>query len=82
MRSRIWVGRARTRTSLRIITGVVISFVGGLFVLNRAYLAPFASSQGQVVLAGVLMLFATSIGMMHRLARIEAPERFVRKKAW
>ena len=82
MRSRIWVGRARTRTSLRIITGVVISFVGGLFVLNRAYLVPFASSQGQVVLAGVLMLFATSIGMMHRLARIEAPERFVRKKAW
>lgn len=81
MRSRIWVGRARTRTSLRIITLVVVSFIGGLFVFNRPYLAPFASSQGQVVLAVVLVLFATSLGMMHRLARIDAPERFVRKKA-
>jgi hypothetical protein len=80
MRSRIWVGRARTRTSLRIITLVVVSFVLGLFLFNRSYLAPFASSQGQAVLAVVLVLFATSLGMMHRLARIEAPERFVRKK--
>lgn len=80
MRSRIWVGRARTRTSLRIITIVVISFVGGLFLLNRSYLTPFASSQGQIVLAVILSLFATSLGMMHRLARIETPERFVRKK--
>jgi len=81
MRSRIWVGRARTRTSLRIITIVVISFVGGLFLLNRSYLAPFATPQGQVVLAMVLTLFAVSLGMMHRLARIETPERFVRKKS-
>lgn len=80
MRSRIWVGRARTRTSLRIITLVVVAFVGGLFLFNRSYLLPFASPQGQGVLAVVLVLFAASLGMMHRLARIEAPERFVRKK--
>lgn len=81
MRSRIWVGRARTRTSLRIITIVVVSFVGGLFLFNRSYLTPFATSQGQIVLGMVLTLFAVSLGMMHRLARIETPERFVRKKA-
>lgn len=80
MRSRIWVGRARTRTSLRIITGVVVLFVTGLFVFNRAYLAPFATAEGQTVLTVVLLLFAVSLGMMHRLARIEAPDRFVRRR--
>jgi Flp pilus assembly protein TadB len=80
MRSRIWVGRARTRTSLRIITGVVIVFVVGLILFNREYLAPFSTTQGQVVLMTVMALFAVALGMMHRLARIETPERFVRKR--
>lgn len=79
MRSRIWVGRARTRTSLRIITGVVLAFVVGLLVFNREYLAPFSSTQGQIVLTMVMALFVVALVMMHRLARIEAPERFVRK---
>jgi membrane protein implicated in regulation of membrane protease activity len=79
MRSRIWVGRARTRTSLRIITGVVITFVVGLAAFNREYLAPFGSAEGQIVLTMVMALFAAALVMMHRLARIEAPDRFVRK---
>lgn len=79
MRSRIWVGRARTRTSLRIITGVVIAFIVGLLVFNREYLAPFSSTEGQIVLTMVMALFATALFMMHRLARIETPDRFVRK---
>lgn len=80
MRSRIWVGRARTRTSLRIITGVVVAFVVGLAAFNRAYLAPFGSTEGQLILTAVIALFATALFMMHRLARIETPERFIRKR--
>ena len=80
MRSRVWVGRARTRSAVRIITGVVTAFVGGLFIFNRAYLDPYASMQGQLILSCILIMFATAIALMHSMSRIQAPERFIRRR--
>lgn len=77
MRGRIWVGRARTRSSVRIVAAVVATFVLGLVVLNRAYLEPYSTAAGQAVLAAILVVFAAALSWMGRMARVDVPERFV-----
>lgn len=80
MRTRVWVGRARTRSAVRIITTVVSLFVGGLFIFNREYLQPYSSVSGQFILGVILVGFAVALFMMHKMSRIETPERFIRKR--
>ena len=80
MRSRIWVSRARTRSSVRIIAGVVTVFVAGLFVLSADYLAPYATASGQVVLLGIGAVFAVALLLMQRLSQLTMPERFIRRR--
>jgi tight adherence protein B len=80
MRSRVWVGRARTRSAIKIIATVIASFVLGLFTFNRTYLQPYASIQGQVVLSAILGVFAVSLSLMQSMAKIIEPERFVRRR--
>ena len=80
MRTRIWVGRARTRSSVRIITFVVISFVCALVVFNREYLNVYSSFEGQIILSGILILFGCSLIMLDQFSRIAAPQRFIRRR--
>ncbi|MDA0371191.1 MAG: type II secretion system F family protein [Actinomycetota bacterium] len=77
MRTRVWVSRARTRSAVRIIVGVLVVFVAGLFAFNRTYLEPYGSPSGMVVLALVVILFATALTAMNRLSKFDAPPRFV-----
>lgn len=77
MRGRIWVGRARTRSSVRIVAAVVAAFVLGLATFNRDYLEPYSTASGQMVLTGILGVFAVSLWWMARMARVDVPERFV-----
>lgn len=77
MRGRIWVGRARTRSSVRIVAAVVATFVVGLAAFNREYLEPYSTAMGQVVLTGILGVFAVSLWWMARMSRVDVPERFV-----
>ncbi|MEK7411464.1 MAG: hypothetical protein AAB327_08815 [Actinomycetota bacterium] len=80
MRTRVWVGRARTRSALRIITSVIALFVGGLFLFNREYLEPYSSVSGQIILGVILVGFAIALFMMHNMSQIETPERFIRRR--
>ena len=80
MRSRVWVGRARTRSAIKIIATVIAVFVLGLFTFNRTYLQPYSSIQGQVVLSVILGVFALSLSLMQSMAKIIEPERFVRRR--
>ena len=80
MRTRIWVGRARTRSSVRIITFVVIGFVCALVVFNREYLNVYSSFEGQVILSGIFILFGCSLIMLDQFSRIAAPQRFIRRR--
>ena len=50
MRLRVEAGRARTRTSVRVIVGVTIALAFTLALLNQNYLEPYDSSLGQLVL--------------------------------
>ncbi|MFE1411350.1 transcriptional regulator [Streptomyces sp. NPDC058746] len=60
MRLRIDAGRARVRTSVRVITLTTLGMAVGLIVLNRSYLQPYSTSFGQLMLAVVGALFALS----------------------
>jgi len=77
MRLRVEAGRARTRTSARVVVGVTLAMAVGLVVLNRGYLAPYDSALGQLILAGVGGLFGTAFWWLARMARVEAPQRLL-----
>ncbi|MEC3974318.1 type II secretion system F family protein [Amycolatopsis sp. H20-H5] len=74
MRLRVEAGRARTRTSVRMIVGVTVAFAAGL---NRGYLAPFDGVLGQLMLALVGGLFTISFLWLARMARYQTPDRFL-----
>jgi len=80
MRTRIWVGRARTRSSVRIISFVVVGFVSALVVFNREYLSVYSSFEGQVILSGIFILFGCALVMLDQFSRISAPQRFIRRR--
>ena len=81
MYTRVWVGRARTRSAVRIIAAVVTAFVAGLALVSPQYLSPYASAQGQVVLSCVVLVFFGSLLAMQRLSTISVPERFIGKRS-
>ena len=80
MRSRVWVSRARTRSSIKIIASVISTFVLGLLVFNQKYLEPYSSIQGQLVLSVVFGFFALSFSLMQTMSKIIEPERFVHRR--
>ena len=77
MRMRVDAGRARSRTSVRVIVITTILFAAGLVVFNRDYLSPFDSNFGQLVLLLIGALFATAFAWMTKLSRFREPERFL-----
>jgi tight adherence protein B len=77
MRLRVDSGRARTRTSVRLIVGVTLAFAAGLVVLSRSYLTAFDSAVGQLVLAMVGGLFAIAFWWLRRMAEYQVPARFL-----
>ena len=77
MRLRVEAGRARTRTSVKVIVGVTGGLVLGLAVLNRGYLAPYDSATGQLVLLAVGALFAGSFAWLARMTRPAGAERIL-----
>jgi Flp pilus assembly protein TadB len=76
MHQRVDAGRARTRTTLRVVVGTTVCFAGGLIVLNPAFLKPYSTVTGQLVLLGIGVLFAVAFAWLRRMARIEQPTRF------
>jgi Flp pilus assembly protein TadB len=77
MRMRVEAGRARTKTSVRVIVITTLSFALGLVLLNRGYLAPYDSAFGQIMLLLVGALFAAAFAWLARIARLREPERFL-----
>jgi Flp pilus assembly protein TadB len=80
MRLRVEAGRARTRTSIKVIVGVTGALAFGLAVFNRGYLAPYDAALGQFVLLVVGGLFAASFAWLTRMSRPSAPERFLAQR--
>lgn len=74
---RIWVSRARSRTSRRVITVSVIAFSAGLAVFNPNYLRPFATANGFVFLVGICGCFASGLIWLHHISTLPAAQRFL-----
>ena len=77
MRMRVEAGRARTRTSVRVVVITTLVFAIGLVLLNRGYLAPYASAFGQIMLLLVGALFTAAFAWLARIVRMREPERFL-----
>lgn len=81
MRLRVEAGRARTRTSVKVIVGVTLGLAVFLAVLNHGYLAPYGSTLGQVVLLLIGGLFAAAFAWLAKMTRPARPDRFLRGAA-
>jgi Flp pilus assembly protein TadB len=77
MRMRVEAGRARTRTSVRVIVGTTLAFAVAVVLLNRAYMGAYDSAAGQIVLLGIGALFAAGFAWLNRIARVAQPDRFL-----
>jgi tight adherence protein B len=77
MRLRVDAARARVRTSVRVIAVITVVMVALLVVFNGGYLRPFGSPGGQVMLAVIFVGFAGGLLWLQRMARYQAPDRFL-----
>jgi tight adherence protein B len=77
MRMRVDAGRARTRTSVRVIVGTTLAFAVAVVALNRDYMGAYDSVAGQIVLLGIGVLFAGGFVWLARIARVSQPDRFL-----
>ncbi len=76
LRMRTAADRARTRTSVRLIVGTVLTIAAGLILFNRAYLAPYNTPAGQLVLLLVAGMFAVATMWLAKIAKGREPARF------
>jgi tight adherence protein B len=81
MRLRVEASRARTRTSVRVITVFTVLFAVGLLVFNRDYLEPYDKAVGQLVLGLIGLCFAGAFLWLARSFRFQDEERFLRMEA-
>ena len=77
MRLRVEAGRARSRTSVRVIVGTTVSFTVGMVVLNRPYMAAYDSPTGEAVLLAVGALFTLGLGWLQRISTVDEPARLL-----
>jgi tight adherence protein B len=77
MRMRVEAGRARTRTSVRVIVGTTLAFAVAMVALNRDYMGAYDNAAGQIVLLGIGVLFACGFVWLARIARVPQPYRFL-----
>lgn len=77
MRVKVETGRAKLRTSAKIICGAVAATVAMLMLLSRSYLDAYDSTSGQLMLLVVAAVFAGGGLLMARMSHIALPERFV-----
>ncbi|WP_436788892.1 type II secretion system F family protein [Yinghuangia sp. YIM S10712] len=73
--------RAGVRTSVRVVVVVTLAMGFGLLLLDRKYLAPYGTTEGQLVLAVVGALFAVAFWWMTKLADDKLPVRILRPSA-
>ncbi len=78
MRLRVEAGRARTRTSVKIITLFTTGFAVFLVTFNREYVEPYDSLTGQGVLALIGLCFGAAFYWLSRAFKIESEDRFLR----
>lgn len=80
MRLRVEVGRARIRTSSKIVLAVTIFTMAMIYFSSRDLLAVYDTFGGQFWLLGIFALFIGSLWLMNFYARIDLPDRFTARR--
>ncbi len=75
MRMRVETGRARTRTTVRVIVATTLTFAAGVVTFNRAYLEVYDSAIGQVVLLLIGAVFVAGFAWLARITGSGAAAR-------
>jgi Flp pilus assembly protein TadB len=77
MRMRVEAGRARSRTSVRVVVGTTVGFAVAMVALDRPYLSAYDSATGQLMLLAVGALFAVGFAWLARIAAVPEPTRLL-----
>jgi hypothetical protein len=77
MRMRVEASRARVHTSMNITVGVTVAVGLGLLLLQRSYLEPFDSFEGQLVFCLIGAVFALGFYGVARLSRATPVPRLI-----
>jgi hypothetical protein len=80
-RRRIEADRRAVRRGVQVVVLVTVVMALGLLTLNPSYVAPYRAPEGQVVLAGVVAIFAVGFAWLRRLAEFRPPGRFLELSA-
>jgi tight adherence protein B len=80
MRRRVEADRAKPRTTARAVT-VITLVVVGVGALNGAYVHPYGTAVGQLVLAGTAAGFVAALAWMRALTLSPPPPRFLTEPA-
>jgi tight adherence protein B len=80
MRLRVEVGRARIRTSARIVTLTTIVTIMFMFLFSRDLLSAYDTLGGQLWLIVVGGIFAMGGWLLRRYGEIEMPDRFTARR--
>ncbi|MFC5828629.1 type II secretion system F family protein [Nonomuraea insulae] len=75
-RREVEAARAEHRTTVRWIIGILAAF-SALAVFQKAYVAPFGTPLGQVVLAVVALFYGVTLLWLHRLGHAAPGHRFL-----
>jgi tight adherence protein B len=81
MRMRTAASRARIRTAARIIIAATLALTAGLLAWSRAFLNPYDSAAGQLMLTMVGGCFAAAFWWLHRISSIGEPPRILTQPA-
>ena len=81
MRLRVEVGRARIRTSARIVVITTLATILFMFIFSRDLLSAYDTLLGQAWLVVVLSVFAMGAWLLKVYGKVEMPERFSARRA-
>ncbi len=81
MRLRVEVGRARIRTSARIVVAVTVFTIVFMYVFSRPLLDVYDTAAGQMWLLVILAIFGLGGWMLNHYSQIEMPERFSARRS-
>lgn len=76
MRLRVEVGRARIRTSARIVIAVTVFTMLFLYLFSRSLLEAYDTVAGQLWLLVVFGVFGLGLWLMEAYSQLEMPDRF------
>lgn len=80
MRLRVEVGRARIRTSARMVTLTTFATILFIYITSNSLLDVYNTFDGQLWMILVIGVFATGFWLLKRFGEIEMPERFTARR--